>query len=114
MKKLILVLAAVAGASAFGYSKEAVDDARDLLRVAKERFSVGELTRTDVASAEVYLFEMEYLAGYISKADYCPKAIASAETFLAGTYEEFRVGQRTFDNVRDAKKALYKLKYECR
>lgn len=114
MKKLILVLAAITCTSTFGYSGAAVDDARELLRHAKQRFAAGELTRTDVAAAEVYYFEMQFRSGYLSADEACPYARAAAKVFVDGIYAEYLLDKRTFLEVRDAKRELQRLDYECR
>jgi hypothetical protein len=106
----IVILAAAAS----GYSEEAVNDAEDLLRQAKARFSIGEVTRTDVAQAEYHLLEMKYEAGWMPKTDYCQQALPILEVQGNGLVEEASVGQRTTQDVIDYKRKFYKFKVLCR
>src|SRR3984893_17861366 len=108
-----IVVAAFFATSAAAYSDEAVKDAEDFLKRINERFTLGEVTHTDVAQAEYHLLEMKYRAGLISKATYCPRALSVLETRGKGIEEEARVGQRSTRDLTDHKREFYKFKQFC-
>ncbi len=114
MKKLMLVASLILSQFAFAYSDDAVDAAEKLYRLTKDRFSVGEVTRVDVAQAHAFVYEMKYEAGKISKADYCKHLISSRQIALTGVKEDERVGTRTIEDVIRAEIDYHKVVAFCK
>jgi hypothetical protein len=108
-----LLAVVIFAAAAAAYSDEAVKDAEDFVKRIHDRFTAGEVTRTDMAQAEHHLLEMKYRAGLISKRTYCRQALPILETRGKGIEEEARVGQRTTQDLVDHKREFYKFKLFC-
>jgi hypothetical protein len=103
----------ISGPMAYGYSDEAVKDAQAVLDNTKQRLATGEVTPTDVALAQFYLYDMQFNARQISRLAYCKSAMPTLQTIAAGFEEEMRVGQRSLQELIDVKSRLYKFKAFC-
>jgi len=114
MKKFILAATALFSLGAAAYSDEAVTDAEALLRATQDRFAVGEVTRTDVQQAEMFVLEMKFQAGKIAKADYCAAIIPVVEGAVQGVVEEEKVGMRTIEDVIKARMEMHRVKALCK
>lgn len=113
MKFLISALIALTSTTAFAYSQEAIDNAQELVNLIEDRFAVGEVTKTDVNQARAYLQEMKFEAGQIDGKTYCTAILKNLEAVVIAVTEEEKVGMRTFEDVLNARKALYKTKAFC-
>lgn len=114
MKHLFLIFSLILSQFAFAYSDDAVQAAEQLYQLTQDRFGVGEVTRTDVAQAEAFLFEMKYQAGKISKSEYCRFLVPSRRTALQGVKEEERTGLRTIEDVIHAEIEYHKVVAFCK
>src|ERR1700744_4748960 len=112
--RLSLAAAAIAFATAaYAYSDEAVKDAETLVQLTRGRYAAGEVTAADVAQAQIFLLRMKLEAGQIARADYCGSALPNAQSIVTGYENEMRMGQRTLEDLIDAKTKMYELKAFC-
>lgn len=114
MKTLLLTI--ILGLSTLAHAdarRDAVNSAREFYENVVDRFNVGEVTRTDVELAHKYLLDMQYFAGDLDKAAYCSAATDAQNLVLQGMEEEARVGQRTVEEVLQAKRDLSALNITC-
>jgi hypothetical protein len=95
------------------YSDAAEKAARDAVAATSQRFSVGEVTQTDVAQAQYDLIALEYAGKRISRAAYCQTGVPNLLAITAGIESEAAVGQRTTEDVIIAKRQLYRVKAAC-
>lgn len=76
-----------------------------LVSIAKDRFAVGEVNHADVASAELEHLEAQFDCRAILFADYCKKAVPTAQSLVQSLKELEQLGQaETADVVRAQKK----------
>ena len=113
MKSLILLTALIFSSTAWSYSDEAVLDAESMVALIKDRFAVGEVTRTDVNQAEQFLLEIKFLAGKIPKELYCFGIVRISEQIVAVLTEEEAVGMRNVEDVLRAKMEMHRVKALC-
>lgn len=114
MKGLILAFVVFSSGAATAYSDEAVKDAEEFYQLIQDRFKVGEVSTTEVLSAQRYLLDMKYHAGILSRRDYCRDAVDAQQKFVQAVMEEARVGQRSTEEVAAAKRTFFKLKAKCK
>ena len=84
----------------------------DFARV-QDLFNVGEQTRTDLATAELNLLDIQFDCRAILFADYCAKAPALATQILTGIIDEARVGMRTQNDVLQARAKSFAIAGLC-
>jgi outer membrane protein TolC len=116
---LLLAAAASTGNSAHAETsrttcRELIANSNELVKHVNDRFNVGEVTRTDVALAELDLLEVRFECRDILVQDYCVSATKSATDIYEGTKAEARSGQRTTAEVLAAQKALIRVNGICR
>ncbi len=77
MRLWILFAIGFVGASGTALSKEneMVQRAEDVYAHVKELFEVGEVTRIQLIQAEVFVLQVKYNTGAITKSDYCKAVV---------------------------------------
>ena len=119
MKLLFTALLALAAfsqtsrAESLSVCQEMVKGANESTLQAKDRFNVGEVTITEVASAEVNELNVRFECHNILMADYCAAIVPKVAFVYEGVKEEAAVGQRTMLELSAAKLQLTKLKGLC-
>jgi hypothetical protein len=120
MKSLFIVLAMFTSlsATAGGWDPQICTDRvynyEWLRNLTQDRFNVGEVTRIDVAAAELALLKAQYECGRIGIALYCGASKQQATYYRDGVVEEARVGQRTSLEVIEAYDRYYQILNECK
>ena len=84
------------------------------LRRVHGYFAAGEVSRTDVAKAELNLYQAQLQCQSITKEKFCASAPRAANTMAVGTLEESRVGMRTDDELTEAERREDQVKAFCR
>lgn len=118
MKKLTLLalLIAVSG-SAFADKvtacKTLKNSTTEDMALAKERFRVGEVTISDVKTAELAALNAQLTCGEITINDYCKVAPTTAQEAIDGIKQELLVGSRTQGELSNARKELYHVQLNC-
>ena len=106
--KTILILATMISSSAFAVTlpsrsecQARQDSAVEAVEAVEDRFSVGEVTRTDVARTKLSLVDIRISCADIvrgstgKKGSYCSQAnMTLLETYVNGVKEEVQVGMR--------------------
>jgi hypothetical protein len=93
---------------------DALKDAATRLEQTRDRYKVGEVTRSDVAGAQAELLELQYNANELSLAAYCASPmLATLNQLLQGVESEAAVGQRTIGEVLATRRRLYRFKTVC-
>ncbi len=82
----------------------ATDAAQKNYVQAIDRFNVGEVTRTDVAAAQLLSLKARLDAKEMIKIQYCYEAPEVAEILVAGMQEESRLGMREPAEVKASEK----------
>lgn len=77
------------------------------------RFGVGEVTRTDVAIAELAKLQARFDCGRITKAEYCTPAMTAVLALINGTREEANAGQRTVKEIVEAVERGFEIRNVC-
>lgn len=120
MKKVLLlslVLSAVSAAAIELPSKK-VCAAREnlsfqILKQTRDRFNVGEVTRTDVAQTEIAYLNVQLQCASIVRDTYCASAPEQAGFVAYGMREEAKAGMRTTLDVETAELELINIKAIC-
>lgn len=121
MKTTLAILAFVLSALTTAVSQaklvhrceDIIKNARIDLARTQDRFNVGEVTRTDVATAEFQLLNLSLQCREIAKEQYCNEAPKVAQTILYGTIEEARLGHRSEADVSAARQTLRTVTVRC-
>ena len=91
-----------------------VKDTEEIVLVIKDRFAVGEVTRTDIASSELAAVQAKFDCGLVTKADYCGLALPALEIYRAGVEEEVRIGMRTNDDLIRVAQVTFNTRRICK
>lgn len=119
MMKAMLILFLMVSSQVFAvdYSlttcKSIVPEFEAALKMTQERFSVGEITRTDLSRASLDLLNVKFDCRQIAFEDYCAQALNEAADYLASIIEDERVGQRGLDEVSVARREVQFYKNRC-
>jgi hypothetical protein len=125
MKKVLLTLIAISSVSAFAVPSRHECDLRDAdvahdVKLALDRFGVGEVTRTDVDFAKINQLneQLECAAVVRGNVDtdgsYCSKDNYDLMTeYVNGIKEEAQAGQRTSADVTDARRLQISMRVIC-
>jgi hypothetical protein len=100
MKVMILALVALTSTQAFAADCGSIQ--KEALRLTRGYFDLGEVTRTEVANAELAVLEAQKACGEVSLDQYCADATVAAEVAYLGTKEESRVGMKSLAEVTKA------------
>ena len=83
------------------------------LKIAQDRYQVGEVDYTQVARAELDLLEVQFQCRAILFNDYCEKALPVARRRLDGVMENEKVGLGSIAETHAARKELAVLEGLC-
>ncbi|MGZ3711226.1 MAG: hypothetical protein ACXVBE_05690, partial [Bdellovibrionota bacterium] len=115
----LLVLAYMAPVSAFADTNvstctELLANAGAVVKQVNDRFNVGEVTRTDVAKAELDQLQVRFECRDILAKDYCDSATKLAALIVAGVKEEAAHGQADTMDLLAAQKQAIQINGLCR
>ncbi len=69
----------------------------------KERFRVGEVSTLEVSTAELDLLDVRFDCNDITKKAYCAAALPAAKNIVEGTIQYLDIGEKTQQDVDEAK-----------
>ena len=90
-----------------------------VVKQTEDRFNVGEVTRTDLAKAQLDQVDIQMQCGDILRGNtsiensYCAIAGSLAQTYADGVSEEGRAGQRSSIEVDEANTRLLDVQAAC-
>jgi|GEM_PF-6872084 len=115
--KTVLIALLMVSAPAWSATSKACTDyvkaAEDLLVNARDRFNFGELNASDIADLEVMVLKAKYTCNLVTKEEYCKPALKAAQDYLASVKQEWRVGQRSVQDIFNAEERLFTTRLAC-